>query len=362
MGTHHKPNTANRYKNKMKKFKDAIEETKNNGDRSILLGNGFSQACDNDSFSYTALFDEAKNKFDDKIICIFNKLKTQNFEYVIRSLEKTKDILEIYQIHDSTLIDKIDGDIDNLRNSLADMLTMKHPDRMNKIDHHKFAACRLFLRNFKRFYTLNYDLLLYWSFMNKEADMYWDLIDGEVDSYDLLKDLDDGFRSSDQITNCLEWQGPKNTEQNMFYVHGALHIFDLNNGSKVQKLSFLDKQEPLIDQIRTQLKGGHYPIYVSEGNSDLKKKRIRSNEFLYRAYQSLYELNGTLFVFGFSFSRNDEHIISHITDSRLDKIYVSIFGDPHSDKNTQIIDRANQMKTKRREVHFFDAKSAKVWG
>lgn len=125
---------------------------------------------------------------------------------------------------------------------------------------------------------------------------------------------------------------------------------------------------PLIDQVRDALQHEFYPVFVSEGTSDEKVKRIRHNDYLCKMYRSFTEIQGDLVVFGQSLDQCDDHIFNdriglHGKTSRL---YVSIFGDPTTPANDAIIHRANEisgLRSGRRplEVKYFDAASAAVW-
>jgi hypothetical protein len=72
-------------------------------------------------------------------------------------------------------------------------------------------------------------------------------------------------------------------------------------------------------------------------------------------------------VFGHSFAENDAHILDQIRKGKCSHLLVSIYGDPESETNRQIMLRVNRLAALRSErnplaVQFFDAASANVWG
>ena len=244
-------------------------------------------------------------------------------------------------------------DADSLRETLAQVIASNHPERSDEIPDSQFRSSRAFLNNFKNIYTLNYDLLLYWSLMKDD-----------IDELDLKSD--DGFRHPDDgPSDYVVWDINDPGQQNVFYMHGALHVFDA--GAQVQKYTWSNTGIALIEQIRQALESDRYPIYVAEGSSQSKLDRIMHSSYLSRGYRSMSAIGGSIFIFGHSLQENDEHVLKCIRDSRVSNVYVSIFGDPDSAENQLIIGRAQSLSSERRgkkkpDVMFYDAVSANVWG
>jgi hypothetical protein len=77
---------------------------------------------------------------------------------------------------------------------------------------------------------VNYDLLLYWALMQREMPP--------------SIDFDDGFREPDDgPAEYVTWDVQKTGEQNVFYLHGGLHIFDAGS-------DYLDSFRSTADFIR----------------------------------------------------------------------------------------------------------------
>ena len=77
--------------------------------------------------------------------------------------------------------------------------------------------------------------------------------------------------------------------------------------------------------------------------------------------------NQALFVYGHSLAHNDDHVLSRIGRGKCERVYISLYGDPDSQANQFIVQRAEQIAAMRSQrnpmkVAFFDASSANVWG
>lgn len=342
---------------KLLTFDEALKQS-GGGKRHVLLGNGFSRACRNDLFAYDALFAQAKDKLSGSAKKAFHALKTTDFESVMRALKQAADLVQVYAPTNPRLAKKLAADADKLRDVLAQAIASSHPDRPNTIEDAEFAACRAFLSHFSNgnIYTLNYDLLLYWALMYNDVD-------------NLTINCNDGFHQpEDGPEDYVVWEVGDVGSQNVFYLHGALHIFDA--GAEVQKYTWCNTGVALVDQIRDALGENRYPIYVAEGTSESKMRRIQHSAFLSRGYRSLAKIGGSLFIYGHSLASNDEHALRLIERGTVKTVYVSIYGSPKTKDNQRIIARAlafaearqHSGRRNRLDVAFFDAASAEAWG
>ncbi len=336
----------------MTTFAEALAAANPRNRPHLLLGNGFSRALRDDIFAYDALFDradfaglstEARQSFD--------VLGTRDFEAVMRTLRSAAALLSIYEPGNPARAQRLRTDADALRDLLVRTIASNHPDRPGEIAPEAYAACRRFLANFDHIYTLNYDLLLYWALMQNELEP------------DIA--FDDGFRTPDEgPEDYVTWDVEKTDRQNVFYLHGALHIFDA--GVEIQKYTWINTGVPLIDQIREALGRNFYPLFVAEGESNGKLARIRHSDFLARAYRSFAKIGGSLFIYGHSMAPNDEHIVRLIGKGRLRQLFIGLYGDPESPDNRRIRTRggalaASRGRSRPLEVVFFDAGSVRVW-
>jgi hypothetical protein len=318
----------------------------------VLLGNGFSIACRPNSFTYGVLLGEAT--FDGgstDLRQVFELLGTTDFERVIELLELAAVLCEAYDADDPDLTDRLRGDAEVVRDALAQVLASKHPDGPYEIGDDEYRSARIFLANFARIYTVNYDMLLYWTVMQ---DM------------EPQTERNDGFGNpEDEDAPYVIWN-PYDVygSQKVFYLHGSLHLYD--RGPELAKITWSRTQIPLIDQIRASLAEDRYPLIVTEGTSQDKLSKILHSAYLNHAIRSFARIQGSLFIYGLSLAPNDEHLLRRIAEGQLKAIYVSLYGDPESLINREIMRAARELADHRSgsqelAVSFFDAKSAEVW-
>jgi hypothetical protein len=334
-------------------FAQALERTAGAQKRHLLLGNGFSRAWRDNVFSYGALFDQANFaglSLDAR--AAFDALHTRDFEVVMLALRQAGALSGIYLAEHPEVAQRFQRDADGLKELLAQTIAASHPDRPNSVLDLQYAACRSFLSNFRNIYTVNYDLLLYWTLMHEEIEP--------------MIEFDDGFRKpDDEAADYVTWDVQKTDSQTLFYLHGGLHIFDA--GAKLQKFTWCNTGVALIDQIRDALADDRFPLFVAEGSADSKLDRIQHSGFLNRAYRSFSSIGGVLFIFGLSFGDTDEHILKLLDTSKVSHLLVGLHGDPDSAGNQRIVRRAELMQARRPRrrpltAEFFDSASAGVWG
>lgn len=338
-------------------FAEAIEASSDYSKRHLLLGNGFSIACRPDIFRYEKLFEQADfSKLQNSAKSAFTILETSDFERVVRVLRDSAALAAGYGVTGAQA-DAMRSDADALKELLVQTIARSHPALPSDITDTEYAACQQFLDNFSTTYTFNYDLLLYWTHMHREnrADIQ----------------ADDGFRSSQKdieagtTSEYVVWESGQSHDQNMWFLHGALHVFD--SGSEIQKYTWNRTGVRLVEQIREALSRNFFPLFVAEGSSTEKLERVRHSDYLAKAYRSFQEIQKCLFVYGHSLAANDEHYLRLIEKGKLSHIFVGLYGDPASAANRRIAQRAHAMKlarTGKREliVDFYDSESAHVWG
>jgi hypothetical protein len=338
-------------------FEEALEEAESPG---LLLGNGFSIAWSYEAFSYQSLRSKAQL---DALHCgaddLFDALETSDFEVVIERLRTADLIVRLYG-GDADIARKAAADAATLREALASALATNHPPHAGAISEQQYRSVRAFLSHFECVYTLNYDLLLYWACLHEDETR-------GVPS-------GDGFRSDPDEPDApwVTWDMAHSWGQKIHYLHGALHLFDA--GDRLRKLTWIRTEVPLIEQIRDQLEERSYPLVVTEGRSRDKLEKILHSGYLSKAMRSFSSVTRDLFVYGHSLAENDAHVLGAIVDGGIGRLYVSVYGDPASSDNRQLINRANALselrQARRRErkqrekplvVRFFDATSVRVW-
>ena len=349
-------------------FAEAIADSARFSKRHLLLGNGFSIACRADIFHYGSLFAQADFAAAPEVVDVFKALETQDFEAAIRALENASKILPTYLSGDGAAVAKMLVHAAALKEILVQTIAGNHPHIPSDIPDEKFWACRQFLAHFLAgdkagcVFTLNYDLLLYWTLMHEDMPF-----GGRLNLA-----TNDGFGNDEDAPDAeyVVWQGETNAHSaSVMFLHGALHLFD--SGKELLKYTWIRKGVPLLDQAREALANDSYPLFVAEGTSAQKKTKIRHNAYLYQGFKQFtanaMQGKHCMFIFGHSLAENDDHILNRIGRGRCKKIYVGIFGDPLSSPNQQIIARAKGLADLREakwplDVAFYDAASAKIWG
>ncbi len=320
--------------------------------RKLLLGNGFSIAWRATAFTYRSLLEAADLSCVPRARAAFEALGTSDFEEVIRALLTAAKVIPAFGVNGVTMAVQMREDAEAIKAILVEAIASKHPDRPQAVSDAAFRACRVFLQHFGCYYTLNYDLLLYWTLMQDEAD-------------GITLPCDDGFTNPDgeEDADYVVWEG--RGAQHVHFLHGALHLLDA--GANLEKRTWSRTAVPLMNQIREALDAERYPLFVAEGESRQKLARIQHHGYLSKALRSFGEIGGDLFVYGHSLAPNDEHVLRKIERGKVHRLFVSLYGDPTSEDNRRIILRALEMPERRRgrtalEIYFYDAASARVWG
>ncbi len=331
---------------KILEFEDAIFRTKDY-QRNILLGNGFSMAFDEKRFDYSSLLDSPSIPF--YIKKIFKTFNTSDFEVIIKKIESSAQLLKAYDRR-LTTSDRLYQEAINLREKLINRILEIHPLSQNDIEKDRMFKTLVFLSNFYKIFTLNYDCLLYWVLLNRD-----DFLERYPNS-EIFK-MDDGFRA---YYNDLAWR--ENETQNVFYLHGALHIYK-------KDYSICKPQNDgryLMDIIKDNIYNDKYPLIVTEGSSKNKLNKIlkENNAYLSYCYSKLNEIKGVLFIHGHSLDKKDKHIFDAISKNlKIKRVYISLCSkEKYQDKR----DKADMFFAKRErektlDVNFYDAENVDIW-
>lgn len=246
-----------------------------------------------------------------------------------------------------------------LRYSLLDAVRALHPEHVFKVPDEQSLACSNFLNTFLNtegcVFSTNYDLLLYWILLRNKVVAHIDGFGRE------LENPEDVLRGHNQEWSELIW-GKHKDKQNVFYVHGALPLFD--NGVEIIKAQY-DGVNYLLENISDRMEAGECPVFVTAGNGREKLSHIMHNRYLTWCYDHLCNIQGSLVTFGFNFGPYDDHIIDAINRAAKDgrnkfPKLLSIYIGAYSDDDRQHIEKIQgKFKCK---VHIYDAKSIDVWG
>lgn len=295
-------------------FQQVVEDLKNKGHQKpiLLLGNGFSIDWSQKVFSYQNLLSQADSteafkKASTNARKLFDKLQTNDFEFVIRSLSITSNVLNIYNSENAELASILQSDAEQIKSILAETIAIHHPDYPSKITDEQANRCRKFLSNFGKIYTANYDLLLYWVVNKFEAEL--EFKDGFEDPVSGTLSEGEDYYEEDYV----KWSLGNEKQANLFYLHGALHLYDANY--ETRKYSWKRTGINLKQQILESMDKGLFPLFVAEGSYKDKFTKINHNSYLARSFRSLQSNSGCIVSFGMSFKQNDFHLAEAICQS-----------------------------------------------
>lgn len=350
-----------------------------NEKRYLLLGNGFSISLFPNCFSYLSLFEEAQKAGlfagNPEVSLAFELLGTTDFELVMEALKSASKLAPLYGGDQA----KMNAHSELLKNVLVQAIAGRHPARPSEVTEEQYRNCRAFLAEFigaqqersGRVFSINYDLLLYWALLHDIIGYAWDG-DNVVEAPDQVLLHDDGFRApeDDFDAEYVAWeQFEAAHEQTITFLHGALHLYE--RGPELAKLCWeRSGNKPLMDQIREALDEDRYPLFVSEGSSNKKLRRINRSAYLSKALRTFAgccgQVKASLFVIGHSLAENDDHILRRIRNGKIRRMFVSLFGDPLAPNNLAIRAKADQIAAGRSVRHplvveYIDASSLHIW-
>jgi hypothetical protein len=318
---------------KLENYPKIIEYLKKQTNRNIhlLLGNGFSMAYDSTIFSYNSLNAYVKQKGDEILRNLLSVTDNTNFELLMKQLEAFIRFAEVFGCEDE-LLRKINETKELLKKSLIEAIKDLHPEYVFKIPDQKSKICANFIYEFinngGNIFTTNYDLLLYWVLMRNKSDKI------SIDGFGRdAENLGAEYIPPEEIEYSeLRW-GKHKEEQNTFYLHGALPLFD--TGVEIMKEEY-DGFNYLLENIRHRIERKEYPIFVTGGSARDKLDHIMHNKYLSFCYSKLTEITGSLVTFGFNFGEYDQHIIDAIniaakqgrrTGDKLLSIYIGVYSE-----------------------------------
>jgi Domain of unknown function (DUF4917) len=316
-------------------FEAAIEATKGE-DRALLIGNGFSAQY----FTYASLLAESGLGEGTPLHNLFTALGTADFEAVVRALEDAVVVERAYGNHDHA--EELSRNAQDVREALVRAVNATHPTHREHLAF-EYESSAAFLRNFGKVFTLNYDLLLYWVNLEKR----------------LLKD---GFAKGERTVGG-RFQSPFKEEAwcDIYNLHGGLHLFQNSTG---EIMKALDTGNGVIATITDTIANKKLlPLYVAEGSSKAKMRKINSVAYLRHCYVKLRENTASIFVFGHSADDNDAHIYDAIFGSGTKHVHFGVYR--AGEGNLKVLDgqmaKYQKIGGKSINYNFYDAESAHVW-
>ncbi|HEX9774679.1 MAG TPA: DUF4917 family protein [Actinomycetota bacterium] len=318
----------------------------------LLVGNGASIAV-SASFAYPSLLEIASsslvaNRLSPDERAVFESTNDTNFERVLGELATAAVLAEQVGLDATPLRERYA----RIRRALIEAVHAVHP-RHGDLPEERFERVQESLLHFSEVFTTNYDLQLYWAItstkrMDDFRDFFW--------NPGLAFDLTNTWTPEDKVR--------------VFYLHGALHLFHLPNGTTVKATGGDDNPwspyVPLLD-LTFEYKEARYPLFVSEGSTEQKMAAITSNAYLGFAYETwnrmCWDWSSTLVIFGHGCGAQDEHICAPIKarvaksqerDLSVPKIAVSI---APRDSDHVIARKLHYREKFHEDIVFFDART-----
>ena len=270
--------------------------------KNLLIGNGFSINIWK-NFEYATLYNLAKSDavdvpLSEKEIALFDHLESSNFEDVLRILYHAKIVDE--QLG-SPQKEQIESLYLNTKKALASAVNYAHipPNRVSALE------ITNQLCGYKNVFSTNYDLIPYWSIMDSDPSRFIDFFWAKKNCFDL----------SDTVVY--------EDKTAIHYLHGAIHLVELSDG-KTKKLTAngLKSLSDLFDLAHPE----QFPLFISEGSSELKWSRIKRSDYLRFCYEKLGKIEDGLVILGHSLHKDyDQHIIDTVNQSDVKRIAIGVW-------------------------------------
>jgi len=314
----------------------------------LILGNGASIAID-ESFSYKSLLDIANSKelITPRLQKIFDYLKTEDFELVLRMLWHAFYINKALEIEDDETIKAYKEIKEGLIQSVK-KIHISYDKAKRYLD-----KIYLYLKNFSTVACLNYDLLTYWAILygNETLNKQWFkdcFIKGKLETdWDYLRKPHGDAEGSTLI----------------FYPHGNLVLANDIFGSEIKlgKAEYSNLLETISDAWE---RSDYTPVFVSEGTEKQKQRSISRSQYLTNVYENvLTGLGETIVFYGWSLNDQDNHILKKISESKdIKAIAISVLNNKESlDKINRLVDKMKEYFPNKVDIIYYDAKSEGCW-
>lgn len=333
----------------MESFNDCVSDI-DLQDAVLILGNGASIAVSRD-FQYENLFKKANLEETDK--AIFSKLGTNNFENVLKVLTYVQYINNKLDIESGDELKKF---YEGIKQKFIQVVDKIHP-KCFKDDHEKlknkdnldhiFCNIGNFISKFSAVIDLNYDLILYMGVIDqvKKKNNY------NVKDYFIDQKFDFNTAKKEEARSDLT---------RIFYPHGNLALIRDTWGNEFKVNA---GESTLLKSIECTWQSEMAPLFVSEGISEEKEKKILQSPYLQYVYIDI--LGGFLHqkhnivIYGWSMSDQDNHIIQQIFSSNnvLKNVFISVLEEDDIHNIEHKIHTYNQSIN----VKFFKANSDNCW-
>lgn len=319
----------------------------------LLLGNGFSIACD-PIFQYPNLFQYARqNGLPRRVVDVFQHVGTNNFEAVLRLLEDGEWLAKHYGLLPARGRSALREDFEAVRKALVEAVAKTHLEDPSRVHDARKDRCANFLERYYNVFTTNYDLLLYWV---------------EMRALERLQGRD-GFLSDpdEPEAEYVVFREHVGGDKGIFYIHGGLHLYAREG--QIRKHSWRRSGIKITELVKTGIEQGEYPLFVAEGDPEKKRAHIESNGYLSYCLGKLARMQNNLVVYGFSFGDSDRHILHALAQARkLNSLYIGLYHPPAHPTSRAIAATMDALQARRQTlrnpplaIRYYDSRSVPVW-
>lgn len=301
----------------------------------ILLGNGASIAVW-EAFAYKSLYDVARSAvdhpLDDEDEDLFAEFDTTDFEAVLGALLTARKVgasLALETIH-------LRERYRSIQLALREAMGRAHPLH-EQIAQSTLHALRDAYRRYRVLYTTNYDLLVYWAVMSKGLPAADEFVDF--------------FWTPEAVFDRWDTEVRSLTTTQILYLHGAMHL--RRNRTGVTRKETSTGAVSLVSAFTEPFTGEETPLFVTEGASSEKVRRIASSDYLTFALEKLESDDRPLVVLGHALGDWDDHIVKAINEQpgRLVAIGIYSSSGPVRPRKQRLASRL----TTTTNVRFFDS-------
>src|SRR5690606_22952118 len=122
------------------------------------------------------------------------------------------------------------------------------------------------------------------------------------------------------------WYGSRTTGQNVFYLHGAVHLFRGSTDGHLRKLVY--ERTNLLEVAATLmgLTPALHPEFIAGGEWASKLARITGKDYLEYCLSQLSSKPVTLITFGWSIQDRDLHLIDKIVNGSCKSLIIGVYG------------------------------------
>ncbi|PNG81988.1 DUF4917 family protein [Pseudomonas putida] len=279
------------------------------GHGTILLGNGASIAL-SPRFAYGSLLEHAQQNglITKDVDRLFEFFDTQDFELILRLVWQASNVNKSLQIPD----DRTHAVYLRVRDCLIEAVRAVHPEHGAVQGY--LPRIYQFLKSFDTVFSLNYDLLVYWT-------MTYGL---NVEDDHAFKDCFRGNAKFDDDWQRFRHRFRERTNTLVFYPHGSLALcrdavereFKIHAGGG-------GLLEAILDEWRSERV---VPLFVSEGTKPQKVTAIQSSYYLSTIYrEALTSTRQVLTIFGWGLGEHDRHLLQRMRNTGIQRVAVSVF-------------------------------------